>query len=300
MMSRSKDYSEQTAQEIDAEVKRIIDEANNTAKELITTNRDKLEMIANALLEYETLDGAQVDGNHADRKFHAAATVTGSHRADDGRARRDAAAGDAAQTRAAEIARPRFRRARAGVELPATGFNTATLFITGVALAAALHLTAWWNLGAEPRFVVVRAHLPKFASPSKSTKSIAAKRARSSKGGFSLMFGPFAATKTVKPLQPASKGRKRFKWLKASVLESAWNFGDSGGKPQEFGGKCWDFRGKSGTPQERAGISGEHAARRGNALGMRGKIRGIPGKLPGQPGNGREFAGTRGRKREMC
>ena len=60
MMSRSKDYSEQTAQDIDAEVKRIIDEANNTAKELITTNRDKLEIIANALLEYETLDGAQV------------------------------------------------------------------------------------------------------------------------------------------------------------------------------------------------------------------------------------------------
>jgi len=60
MMSRSKDYSEQTAQEIDAEVKRIIDEANNTAKELITANRDKLEVIANALLEYETLDGSQV------------------------------------------------------------------------------------------------------------------------------------------------------------------------------------------------------------------------------------------------
>jgi cell division protease FtsH len=60
MMSRSKDYSEQTAQEIDAEVKRIIEEANNTAKELINTNRDKLEIIANALLEHETLDGSQV------------------------------------------------------------------------------------------------------------------------------------------------------------------------------------------------------------------------------------------------
>jgi cell division protease FtsH len=60
MMSRSKDYSEQTAQDIDAEVKRLIDEANNTAKELISANRDKLEIIAHALLEYETLDGAQV------------------------------------------------------------------------------------------------------------------------------------------------------------------------------------------------------------------------------------------------
>ncbi|MGO8764441.1 MAG: ATP-dependent zinc metalloprotease FtsH [Limisphaerales bacterium] len=60
MMTRAKDYSEQTAQEIDEEVKRIIEEAYHTAKELINANRDKLEIIANALLEYETLDGAQV------------------------------------------------------------------------------------------------------------------------------------------------------------------------------------------------------------------------------------------------
>jgi len=59
-MMRAKEYSEQTAQEIDVEVKRIIDEAYNTAKELINTNRDKLEIVANALLEYETLDGSQV------------------------------------------------------------------------------------------------------------------------------------------------------------------------------------------------------------------------------------------------
>jgi len=57
---RTKDYSEQTAQDIDAEVKRIIEEANQTAKNLIADNRDKLEIIANALLEYETLEGAQV------------------------------------------------------------------------------------------------------------------------------------------------------------------------------------------------------------------------------------------------
>jgi cell division protease FtsH len=60
-MMRTKDYSEQTAQEIDGEVKRIIEEANNTAKQLITANRDKLEIIANALLEYETLEGGQVE-----------------------------------------------------------------------------------------------------------------------------------------------------------------------------------------------------------------------------------------------
>ena len=49
------------AQQIDDEVKRIISDAYRTAKELIDTNRDKLEMIANALLEYETLDGSQVE-----------------------------------------------------------------------------------------------------------------------------------------------------------------------------------------------------------------------------------------------
>lgn len=60
-MMRTKDYSEQTAQQIDDEVKRIINEAYRTAKELIDTNRDKLEMVAKALLEYETLDGSQVE-----------------------------------------------------------------------------------------------------------------------------------------------------------------------------------------------------------------------------------------------
>jgi cell division protease FtsH len=59
-MIRSKDYSETTAQEIDNEVKRIIDEACVRAKNLIETHRDKLELVANALLEFETLDGQQV------------------------------------------------------------------------------------------------------------------------------------------------------------------------------------------------------------------------------------------------
>jgi cell division protease FtsH len=59
-MMRTKDYSESTAQDIDAEVKRIVDGAFHTAKKLIEDNRDKLELVANSLLEYETLDGTQV------------------------------------------------------------------------------------------------------------------------------------------------------------------------------------------------------------------------------------------------
>ncbi len=59
-MVQRQDYSENTAQEIDEEVKRIISEGYQVAKDLIDGNRDKLELIANSLLEYETLDGTQV------------------------------------------------------------------------------------------------------------------------------------------------------------------------------------------------------------------------------------------------
>jgi cell division protease FtsH len=59
-MMRRKTYSETTAQEIDAEVRGIINRCYQRAHEMIYANRDKLEMIANALLEYETLDGVQV------------------------------------------------------------------------------------------------------------------------------------------------------------------------------------------------------------------------------------------------
>ncbi len=60
-MTRGKDYSERTAQDIDNEVKRIIDEAYKVARTIIDKYRDKLEVIANCLLEYETLEGFQVE-----------------------------------------------------------------------------------------------------------------------------------------------------------------------------------------------------------------------------------------------
>lgn len=68
-MMRSKDYSERIAQEIDAEVKRIIDESYRVAKEIIDKHRDKLELIAQSLLEYETLDGKQVEDIARTGKF---------------------------------------------------------------------------------------------------------------------------------------------------------------------------------------------------------------------------------------
>jgi len=60
-MMRRKSYSEATAQEIDAEVRALIKGQFDRAYEIIHSNRDKLEVIANSLLEYETLDGAQVE-----------------------------------------------------------------------------------------------------------------------------------------------------------------------------------------------------------------------------------------------
>jgi cell division protease FtsH len=60
-MGRPKPYSEGTAREIDEEIRRIIDEGRKVAADIIQQHRDKLELIANALLEHETLEGAQVE-----------------------------------------------------------------------------------------------------------------------------------------------------------------------------------------------------------------------------------------------
>ena len=59
-MGRMRDYSESTAQAIDQEVKMLIDEAYNRAKVLLLDGRPKLDLIARALLEYETLEGSQI------------------------------------------------------------------------------------------------------------------------------------------------------------------------------------------------------------------------------------------------
>ncbi|UCB52027.1 MAG: ATP-dependent zinc metalloprotease FtsH [Candidatus Zixiibacteriota bacterium] len=56
-----RDYSEDTAQEIDKEVRRIVEEAEAKAIELLTANVDKLHLLANALLEREILDGEEID-----------------------------------------------------------------------------------------------------------------------------------------------------------------------------------------------------------------------------------------------
>lgn len=53
-------YSEAIAYEIDQEVQRFIKESYERAKQILTENKDKLEIIAQALLEVETLDAEQI------------------------------------------------------------------------------------------------------------------------------------------------------------------------------------------------------------------------------------------------
>jgi len=53
-------YSDQIAYEIDLEIQRIIKECYEKAKQIINDNRDKLDLIANTLLEVETLDAEQI------------------------------------------------------------------------------------------------------------------------------------------------------------------------------------------------------------------------------------------------
>ena len=59
-MTATRSYSEDTAQKIDSEVKRLIDTAYNKAREMLLSHREELDLIAHALLEYETLDASHI------------------------------------------------------------------------------------------------------------------------------------------------------------------------------------------------------------------------------------------------
>jgi cell division protease FtsH len=57
---RTQDYSESTANQIDAEVKRIVTSAYDTAKKIIEDNQKAMHRLARTLLEKEVLDGDEV------------------------------------------------------------------------------------------------------------------------------------------------------------------------------------------------------------------------------------------------
>jgi cell division protease FtsH len=68
----TKDYSEETAREIDNEVKRIVDESYKKVKTMLSEKREFLEKVAQTLLEKETIDGEElrtlIKGNQGDDK----------------------------------------------------------------------------------------------------------------------------------------------------------------------------------------------------------------------------------------
>jgi len=59
-ITQTQTISADTAKVIDQEVRRIIDEATLTAKTLMETHRDQMDLLAHALLEYETLTGEEI------------------------------------------------------------------------------------------------------------------------------------------------------------------------------------------------------------------------------------------------
>jgi cell division protease FtsH len=59
-VTQSKNLSEETARQIDSEIRRIIDEAYAKAKQLLSENIDELHLLAKGLLEHETISGDEI------------------------------------------------------------------------------------------------------------------------------------------------------------------------------------------------------------------------------------------------
>src|SRR5437879_314567 len=72
-VARAKDYSEDTALMIDAEIKRIVLEAAVRARQILDENIEKLHALARALLERESLDGEEIARILRTRPFQEAA-----------------------------------------------------------------------------------------------------------------------------------------------------------------------------------------------------------------------------------
>ncbi len=71
-ISETRNYSEKVAEEIDEEVRQIIDRAYDTAKKLLNENRDKIDTIVNVLLEEEVIEGENLtsvlDGSRVEER----------------------------------------------------------------------------------------------------------------------------------------------------------------------------------------------------------------------------------------
>lgn len=101
-VTQTKHVSEQTMQAVDAEVRRIIDEQYAIARKLIEENQDKMHKMANALLEWETIDREQIDdimaGNdpRPPKRLHKRKTEADATKVEEAKAK-EAPAADAAE-----------------------------------------------------------------------------------------------------------------------------------------------------------------------------------------------------------
>jgi cell division protease FtsH len=59
-LARGKDYSEETASLIDREVRRLLDESHSKVRKLLSGKREKLDSLAQALLDEETINREQL------------------------------------------------------------------------------------------------------------------------------------------------------------------------------------------------------------------------------------------------
>ena len=60
-VTQHKHVSDETARKIDIEVRNIVETAHKTATDIVMANRDKLEVMTEALMKYETIDAGQID-----------------------------------------------------------------------------------------------------------------------------------------------------------------------------------------------------------------------------------------------
>jgi cell division protease FtsH len=60
-LMHTRDYSDDTARVIDEEVEKILRSAEERCRELLVEHRNGLDLVARALLEHETVDGAEIN-----------------------------------------------------------------------------------------------------------------------------------------------------------------------------------------------------------------------------------------------
>ncbi len=112
-VTKTTHISEKTMQAVDAEIRRILDEQYNRARTLIEEHKAEMHRMAKALLDWETIDGEQIDEILAGKEPHPPKTPeTGSARPKAAEPRRD----EEAREPAAEAAKPEASEPEAGTD----------------------------------------------------------------------------------------------------------------------------------------------------------------------------------------